>query len=85
VGDDARMINPGLAVWNAWQALKFLFIGPAILALLLVINMMTSFGDWWVQWPALGIGIAWLICLWRVLKVALIAGGVATLIKRFAR
>jgi hypothetical protein len=78
-------MNIGLGVFEAWQALKFLVIGPAILALLAVINLMTSPGDWWIQWPALGIGIAWVICLWRVLKVALIAGGLAALLKRFAR
>ena len=37
------------------RALKFLVIGPMIVALLFVINWMTSPGDWWVQWPALGI------------------------------
>jgi hypothetical protein len=38
---------------------KFLFTGPLILAFLFVINLMTSPGHWWVQWAALGIGIAW--------------------------
>jgi len=62
------------------RALKFLFVGPMILALLFVINWMTSPGDWWVQWPALGIGIAWVICLGRVLFAAVVAGGLAALV-----
>ena len=69
-----------LAVLNVWRSLKFLFVGPLILALLFVINVMTSPGHWWIQWPALGIGIAWGISLLRVLKVALLVGGVAALV-----
>lgn len=59
------------------QALKFLFVGPMILALLVVINLMTSPGDWWVQWPALGIGIAWVISLFRVALAVVAVGGLA--------
>ena len=64
---------------KTWRAFKFLFIGPMILALLFVINWMTSPGDWWVKWAALGIGIAWVISLARVIFAAVVAGGLATL------
>ena len=64
---------------KTWRAFKFLFIGPMILALLFVINWMTSPGDGWVQWAALGIGIAWVISLARVIFAAVVAGGLATL------
>lgn len=59
------------------QALKFLFVGPLVLALLFVIDWMTSPGDWWVQWAALGIGIAWVISLGRVLFAIAVGGGLA--------
>jgi len=59
------------------KALKFLFVGPLILLLLVVINWMTSPGHWWVQWPALGIGIAWVISLIRVLFAVVAVGGLA--------
>ena len=62
------------------HALKFLFVGPFVLLLLVVINLMTSPGDWWVQWPALGIGVAWVLSLFRVLRAALLAGGLAALV-----
>ncbi len=62
------------------RALKFLFVGPMILVLLVVINWMTSPGDWWVQWPALGIGIAWFISLFRVIFALVVMGGLAALI-----
>lgn len=62
------------------QALKFLFIGPMILAFLAVVNFMTSPGNLWIQWPALGIGIAWVISLIRVIKGVVVAGGLAALI-----
>lgn len=58
------------------KALKFLFVGPMVIALCLVINWMTSPGDWWVQWVALGVGIAWVISLFRVLTAVAVAGGV---------
>jgi hypothetical protein len=62
------------------RALKFLFVGPMVLVLLVVINWMTSPGEWWVQWPALGIGIAWFISLGRVIFAAVLAGGVVALV-----
>ncbi len=61
------------------HSLKFLFMGPLILAFLFVINLMTSPGHWWVQWAALGIGIAWVISLFRVIRAVIIAGGLAAL------
>jgi hypothetical protein len=54
-------------------------MGPLILAFLFVINLMTSPGHWWVQWAALGIGIAWVISLMRVIRAVIIAGGLAAL------
>ncbi len=67
------------------RALKFLVVGPAVLLLLVVINLMTSPGHWWVQWPALGIGIAWVISLLRVLGALVVAGGIAGLIAMLRR
>jgi hypothetical protein len=50
---------------------------PFILAFLVVINLMTSPGHWWVQWAALGMGIAWVFSLLRVVRAIIIAGGLA--------
>ncbi len=61
------------------HALSFLVKGPLILLFLVVINLMTSPGHWWVQWPALGIGIAWVFSLFRVLRALLLVGGLAGL------
>lgn len=60
------------------QSLQFLVIGPIILAFLFIINWMTG-GPWWVQWPALGIGIAWVISLLKVLRALMVIGGLAGL------
>jgi hypothetical protein len=62
------------------RAVRFLFVGPLVLGLLLVINLVTSPGHWWVQWPALGIGIAWFISFLRVLRALVLVGGLAALI-----
>ena len=59
------------------HSVSFLFKGPLILLFLLAINVMTSPGHWWVQWPALGIGFAWVISLFRVIRAALLVGGLA--------
>lgn len=59
------------------KAVKFLFMGPLILAMLFVINWITTPGNWWVQWAALGIGIAWVISLLRVISAVVLAGGLA--------
>jgi hypothetical protein len=67
-------------IFRTLRAIKFLFMGPVILGILVVINWMTSPGHWWVQWAALGIGIAWVISLFRVIFAVLVAGGIAALI-----
>ena len=68
---------------QTWEALKFLFVAPLILALLVVINWMTTPGEWWVQWAALGLGIAWVISLFRVIVAAVAAGGLLALVAAF--
>jgi hypothetical protein len=67
------------------RAVKFLFMAPLILAMLFVINLMTSPGHWWVQWAALGLGIAWFVNLLHVLRAIVLAGGVAALLTYLAR
>lgn len=67
-------------MWRALRALRFLFAGPVILVFLLVVNVVTSPGHWWVQWAALGIGIAWVLSLLRVLRAMIMLGGLAALI-----
>jgi hypothetical protein len=64
------------------RAAKFLITGPLILGVLFVINLLTSPGHWWVQWAALGIGIAWIISLIRVVVAALVVGGLSALLSR---
>jgi hypothetical protein len=62
------------------RAFRFLFVGPLLLAMLVIINLMTSPGHWWVQWPALGLGFAWFISLLRVMRAAVVVGGLAALV-----
>jgi hypothetical protein len=66
-------------VVEALRAVKFLFLAPFIVALLFVINLMTWSGHWWVQWAAFGIGIAWIVSLFRVIRAVVLAGGLAAL------
>ena len=61
------------------RAAAFLFKAPLILLLLFAINWMTYSGEWWFKWAALGIGIAWVISLFRVLRAIVLAGGLAAL------
>jgi hypothetical protein len=67
-------------MWRTWRAFKFLFTGPVILVFLVIVNVMTSPGHWWVQWAALGIGLVWVLSLLRVLRMMILLGGLAALI-----
>ena len=71
-----RSMIPG---YRTFRAIKFLITGPMILGMLFVINLLTSPGHWWIQWPALGIGIAWVASLLRVLRSVIVVGGLAAL------
>ena len=66
-------------MFKTLRSVKFLYTGPLVLLMLFVINVMTSPGDWWVQWAALGIGIAWVVSLLRVMRAVIIGGGLAAL------
>jgi hypothetical protein len=66
-------------MFKTLRAVRFLFVGPLVLALLVVVNLMTSPHHWWVQWAALGIGIAWVVCLIRVVFAVVMLGGLAAL------
>ena len=62
------------------RAFRFLFVAPMVLVMLFIINFMTSPGHWWVQWPALGIGFAWIISLLRVIRAVIVLGGLTALV-----
>jgi len=68
------------SMFKTLRAARFLVAGPLILGLLVVINLITSPGDWWVKWPALGIGIAWVLSLFRVIRGLIVLGGLAALL-----
>jgi hypothetical protein len=67
------------------RSVRFLFTAPLILLFLVVINLMTSPGHWWVQWPALGLGLAWVLSLFRVFRAFLVVGGLAGLAAYLSR
>ncbi|NOZ14208.1 MAG: 2TM domain-containing protein [Acidobacteria bacterium] len=67
-------------IFRTIRAIRFLFLGPVILGFLVLINWITTPGQWWVQWAALGIGIAWVVSLFRVITAVLVAGGIAALV-----
>lgn len=66
-------------MYRTFKAARFLVTAPFLVAFLFLINLLTSPGHWWFQWAALGIGIAWVISLIRVMRALLLAGGLAGL------
>jgi hypothetical protein len=72
-------------MFKTLRAFRFLFVGPFVLALLVIINLITSPGHWWVKWPALGIAIAWVISLLRVIRALIVVGGLAALMTYFRK
>lgn len=59
------------------RRVTFLLMAPFIVVLLFVINLMTSPGEWWVQWAALGLGIAWVITFFKLIRDIVVLGGLA--------
>lgn len=70
---------------RAVRAARFLIVGPMVLVFLTIVNLVTSPGHWWVQWAALGIGFTWVACLFRVIRAALVVGGLAALVTYLRR
>ena len=58
------------------RRVKFLLTAPFIVVMLFVINVMTP-GEWWFQWAALGLGIAWVINLFKLIRDIVVIGGLA--------
>lgn len=55
------------------EAVTLPFTAVFVVGLCLLINWLTSPGEWWVQWVALGMGIA-VVCAWaRALRLLVIA------------
>ena len=67
-------------MFRTLRSVRFLFTAPLILAMLFVIDLMTSPGHWWVQWAALGLGIAWFLALFRVMTAIAVMGGLAAFV-----
>jgi hypothetical protein len=64
-------------VFGPLRRVKFLVTAPLIVLMLFVINVMTSPGQWWVQWAAFGIGIAWVINFFKLMRDIVVLGGLA--------
>ena len=64
-------------VFGPLRRVKFLIMAPFIVLLCFVINVMTSPGRWWVQWVAFGIGIAWVINFFKLIRDIAVLGGLA--------
>ncbi|MBL8520146.1 MAG: hypothetical protein JNK75_05690 [Betaproteobacteria bacterium] len=72
-------MNPLKPAQEVLDAVVFPFKALGILALCATINWMTAPGHWWVQWVALGLGIATVVKIARALKVLFIAGALTAL------
>ena len=64
-------------VFGPLRRVKFLITAPFIVLMLFVVNVMTWSGEWWVQWAAFGIGIAWVINLFKLIRDIVLLGGLA--------
>lgn len=61
------------------EAITLPFTALFVVGLCLAINWWTSPGHWWVQWVALGMGIAVAVAWARALRLAIAAGLLAVL------
>jgi hypothetical protein len=69
-------VNP---VRTLREAITLPFTAIFVVGLCAVIDWMTAPGHWWVQWVALGMGIA-VACAWARAIRLLIAGGALALL-----
>jgi len=76
-GADRKYVVKELPVAGPLGRVKFLVMAPFIVLLCFAINLMTSPGQWWVQWVAFGIGIAWVINFFKLLRDIVVIGGLA--------
>jgi hypothetical protein len=67
-------------MFKTLRALRFLVMGPFLLVMLFTVNWITFSGHWWIKWVAVGIAIAWVISLLRVLRALILLGGLAALV-----
>lgn len=65
------------------RAITLPFTAVFVVGLCFVINWMTAPGHWWVQWVALGMGIAVVVAWARALKL-LLAGGALVVLGNWA-
>jgi len=72
-------------MFRIWRAVRFLFLGPVILLGLFAVNVLNWHGHWWVHRPAILIGLVWFLALFRVLRAAVLVGGVAALVTYLTR
>jgi len=72
-------------MFRTLRAVRFLFLGPVFLLIVYVVSRMTPGGAQWFKWAALGIGIAWVISLFRVISAIVLVGGLAALFTYFNR
>ena len=69
-----------MLMFRTLRAAKFLIKGPVLLLVLVIVNALTTPGNWWVKWAALGIGIIWILSLMRVIRALILLGGMAALV-----
>ena len=74
---DRKYLVKELIVAGPFGRVKFLITAQFIVLLCFVINVMTSPGQWWVQWVAFGIGIAWVINFFKLMRDIVVIGGLA--------
>jgi hypothetical protein len=74
-----------MAMRGVTGSVSFLFIGPLIVVFLFFVNLISSPGSWWVVWPALGIGLAWFINLFKLIRTIVVLGGLAGLAALISR
>lgn len=67
------------------RAVRFLFVGPLVYLVLVMVNHTVHPGGNWLHWAGFGIAIAWVVSLIRVIQAAVLVGGVAALIALLRR
>jgi hypothetical protein len=62
------------------RAVRFLFMAPVLLLVLFIVSRVATPGGDWFRWAAMGIGIAWIFALFRVVSAIVVIGGLAAFV-----
>jgi hypothetical protein len=78
--ESKNKLNIVILTGSGFAFLHTLAAHPSCRRLILNGKSQHQIPQWSVQWAALGVGLAWVLCLLRIIRMMILLGGLAALI-----